>query len=392
MPQFLPLRANLEWLRKSAKERLRALRADDPAAKLADAQLAVARHYGFTSWRKLVAHVEEVRDKLRALVPATEPAAAETVAPDDADLAQLFAAIRAGDVSTGTALLRRRSALANAQGPDGQTPLHAAAQCNDPQFGVVLLAFGADPDARYGSSGHTALSWAATCNAPEFANMLVRLAVQPDLFSAAGIGSLDGVRSCFDDDGTLRPDTVRTGSSRFAADGSRLPCPPPTAVEQISDALGFACRNGYAEVVRYLLTKSTDLTFRGYMGATPLHWAYFGGSRTAIDLLVDAGADSTTRDTALGCTPRAFGICAPANWGFLFLVERRLSADPALLNFMDGRTSALHEAARGGHVEVIRFLLDRGADASLRDGDGKTALDVATANNRDVVAAILRAV
>jgi len=57
------------------------------------------------------------------------------------------------------------------------------------------------------------------------------------------------------------------------------------------------------------------------MGGTPLHWAYFGGSRHIIELLEQAGADPTACDEALHCTPRMFGICAPASWGFAFLVQ-----------------------------------------------------------------------
>ena len=61
MPQAakrLPARPNLEHLRKQAKRLLRKLRASDAAAKLADAQLAIAREYGFASWKKLSAQVE----------------------------------------------------------------------------------------------------------------------------------------------------------------------------------------------------------------------------------------------------------------------------------------------------------------------------------------------
>jgi len=57
----LPATASLEQLRKQAKERLAELRADNPAAKLADAQLALAQSYGFESWPRLVHHVEETR-------------------------------------------------------------------------------------------------------------------------------------------------------------------------------------------------------------------------------------------------------------------------------------------------------------------------------------------
>jgi len=45
MPESLPPRANIEHLKKSAKELLRASRIKDPKAKLADAQRVVARDW-----------------------------------------------------------------------------------------------------------------------------------------------------------------------------------------------------------------------------------------------------------------------------------------------------------------------------------------------------------
>jgi ankyrin repeat protein len=180
MASPLPLRANLEWLKKLAKERLAVLRAADPTAQLSDAQLAVAREYGFASWRKLKAHVELIREKLDAAFP-TAAGATAPVSPDDPELAQLLAAVKAGELPAVTQLIGKRPELARAYDNDGQTALHVAAECNDPRIGVFLLAAGADPEARYSRSGHTALSWAVTCNATEFAQTLVRLGVSRPL-------------------------------------------------------------------------------------------------------------------------------------------------------------------------------------------------------------------
>ncbi len=329
MPQSLPLRADLEWLRKTCKQRLAALRATDPGAKPSNVQLAVAREYGFASWRELKTHVDQVQQALEPLADSVRRAADRHVPPDDPDLARLLAAAEAGELSTVTELLGRRPELARAHGPDGQTALHVAAQCNDNRLAAYLLSCGADPEAKFGVSGHTALSWAVTCSAFAFAETLVKLGTKPDLFCAAGIGAVDHVREFFDEAGVLRPCASRSGSSRLSPDGSRLPCPPTTPGEQVSDALYIACRNAHVDVVRFLLTKQPDLSFRAFMGATPLHWAWFGGSRTVVDLLLEAGADSTVRDQTLHCTPRAFGICAPANWGFAFLVRQRLAEDPS---------------------------------------------------------------
>lgn len=386
MAQFLPLRANLEWLKKLCKDRLE--KASDPNLQLADVQLAVAREYGFSSWRKLKEHVELVRAKLQAAFPhlPVNISGSEVVPPDDLDLKALLTAVENGDNADVAQMLSRRPILANARGPDGQSPLHVAARCNDPRLGLYLLAYGANPDAKFGQSGHTAMSWAVTCNAMEFAQALVRIGNRPDLFCAAGIGDLESIHELFDEKGQLLDDACQTGSSRFTSDGERLPCPPETERERISDALYIACRNGHAAVARFLLEKKPDLSFRAYLGGTPLHWAYFGGSKDVIEQLLKAGADTTLRDDSVHCTPRVFGITVLANWGFNELVQKRLRDQPTLADATDGQTTPLHEAVRGGHVGVVRTLLDAGADVLLRDANGNLALELAmTLGNVEVV-------
>ena len=95
----LPPRASLEYLRKCAKERLDLLRSTDPDARLADAQLQLAREYGFSSWRAMKAHVD------RATVTRLCDAAAagdvrtirELLAVDKGFASRLLKAIRSRD-------------------------------------------------------------------------------------------------------------------------------------------------------------------------------------------------------------------------------------------------------------------------------------------------------
>ena len=54
----LPARASLEHLRNEAKAHLCALRQEKPATRLSEAQLDVARRYGFSSWRALKTYVD----------------------------------------------------------------------------------------------------------------------------------------------------------------------------------------------------------------------------------------------------------------------------------------------------------------------------------------------
>lgn len=72
MSRKLPENPNLEHLKKQAKELLRSAR----QGKLADAQHALAREYGFDTWAKLKAHVEMLRlspaEALKAAVCASD--------------------------------------------------------------------------------------------------------------------------------------------------------------------------------------------------------------------------------------------------------------------------------------------------------------------------------
>ena len=105
MAQALPSRPNLDWLRKIAKQALRDMRAQRPDARLADAQLAVARAYGFLSWRALKAHIDaqlRTSDKIEA--------------PDDARIALFLRDVRTGMIDAVRAALAATPELVNAIG------------------------------------------------------------------------------------------------------------------------------------------------------------------------------------------------------------------------------------------------------------------------------------
>lgn len=62
-------------------------------------------------------------------------------------------------------------------------------------------------------------------------------------------------------------------------------------------------------------------------------------------------------------------------------LKESLSASPSLLNVQPaGRWTALHQASSAGHADAVTYLLERGADTSLRTNDGKTALEVASSD------------
>eukprot|EP00892_Ulva_mutabilis_P006715 jgi/Ulvmu1/4415/UM002_0140.1 len=56
-----------------------------------------------------------------------------------------------------------------------------------------------------------------------------------------------------------------------------------------------------------------------------------------------------------------------------------------------GRASSLHRAAFAGHINVVKLLVEHGADLCARDADGETALHkAARQGHSDVVELLLR--
>jgi ankyrin repeat protein len=103
---------------------------------------------------------------------------------------------------------------------------------------------------------------------------------------------------------------------------------------------------------------------------------------------MQAGLTSLVLAIALtGCSMTFFEA---AERGDAARVRAFLSERPNLASETDGRTlSALHYAASEGHTEVVRVLLDRGADPRVSALGGMTPLFLAAAGGHSEVAKLL---
>jgi hypothetical protein len=134
MSVSLPSRPNLQWLRKTAKDRLAELRLTEPGARLSDAHFAMARQYGFPSWRQLKAHVDRVSGDIARRHRLVD---------------RFFRLVATGDLTRVRAFLTASAALVNAVGAHpwwGGRPqaLHLAIESKRRDMFDLLLEAGAD--------------------------------------------------------------------------------------------------------------------------------------------------------------------------------------------------------------------------------------------------------
>lgn len=389
----LPERSSLEHLRKQAKVRTR-----ERVIGLSQAQYELAREYGFDSWPKLVHHVQAsgLEGIERALVLADAPTlsmllkAAPAAATAEVDgLAPLLALLRRStgspaDVRGCARLLLDAGADPNSHAVelDGQGQLSAlfdAVELVDLELVRLLVERGAkDDDAFYHACEQSNTAFLDLLYEPGFENMINH---KLDFEDVAGLQwFLDRA--------------VDVNANRCLH-------------HAISRGRGLT-------IITMLLDAGADLNLpwdRWDIGRRPLALAARCGHLAAYQLLASRGAtadldpvDAAVLAVARGesvrlphAPPPSLGNPRTDDFGWIlgqFALLGRTDVVQALLDaglFVDTRGwsnfTPLDQAAMHGCTEMVRLLIERGADLHdcAFDEEGPTPLDCAVwglQNNR----------
>jgi hypothetical protein len=446
--------------------------AGDPTAfRLADAQLVVARGYGFASWPRLRRHLQTVALYTRS--PHRQPVGGLLRRPEDlADeflrlaclvyggddvgrhrrARELLAAhpgvarhsihtmAAVGDVSSARTLLASDPAQARREGgPYAWEPLLYLAYSrldsgrlrhSTLEVARLLLGRGADPNVGYLWDGMTSPFTALTgafgggedaVNQPphQHAMELARLLLE------AG-GDANDSQTLYNRQFDPSDDHLELLFARGLGRGdggpwhARLAPVHPTPAQMVEDQLLWAASRNLVERVRLLLRHGVAVDGRGteHPGTargTALAAATRAGNTEIAELLLAAGAspvaldpveeflaacmrgDRVAVDALLGVDPTLAGRAAAAEPSRIIRAAElgRLEAVQLMagLGFdvnVVRRTSALHEAAGRGDMEMVRLLLEVGADPTALDAEfGATPLGWALHGGQDEVAKYL---
>ncbi|XP_074687838.1 serine/threonine-protein kinase TNNI3K isoform X4 [Strix aluco] len=130
--------------------------------------------------------------------------------------------------------------------------------------------------------------------------------------------------------------------------------------------LHFCCRFGHHEIVKFLLQSSFEVQPHvvNIYGDTPLHLACYNGKFEVVKEIIQlSGTESLTKENIFSETAFHSACTYGKN---IELVKFLLDQNIVSINHQgrDGHTG-LHCACYHGHIRLVQFLLDNGADMNL---------------------------
>jgi truncated hemoglobin YjbI len=150
-------------------------------------------------------------------------------------------------------------------------------------------------------------------------------------------------------------------------------------------------QSGRARLIRFVIDAAESdplLATRRFAGTTLLHFAAGAGCPEVVALLLRLGVDPDIQGrgrTPLYCVANE---CASGAGPEVVHALVRAGADVNACNGVT-RATALHAAARRGHMEIARALLDSGATVNARDRKGDTPLQRAINCRKNGVSQLL---
>jgi ankyrin repeat protein len=247
----------------------------------------------------------------------------------------------------------------NASDRNEATPLHKAAQHGFQNIVEFLLKHGAAVNVK-DKSGETPFQKASDRQLVAVMDVLLSQGGKAD--EQAGVSGETALRKAvFRGHLNVVEELIKKGADLFQTDigGSTL--------------LHEAVKGGKPEMVRFLLEKKLDVNAENALGETPIYEALMGGDRMEIlSFLVAHGAKvDFLGEKGIGKTPlfKAIGNGSPEV--VRFLIEKGADVNQKTGSY---KKTALHIAAFFGRKEIVQLLIKKGARLNMKDDNGETPL------------------
>ncbi len=314
-------------------------------------------------------------------------------------------------------LLLTSGARVGARTREGVTPLQLAAINGSADMLGRLIKSGADPNAPLTATGDTALMLTARTGKAGAIRLLIEARADVNakeswggtiaLMWAVAEGHVDAVKLLIEAGADVNARSHYVAAANGRGFEGRTPSATRTEekVEEFASGwltpLVFAARDGSVELLRMLIAAGADVNAVAGDGKTALAVAIFNGHYAAASFLVDSKADVNKAD-AQRFTPLFWAVdrrnmeTAPSfPWMVTIdpmplirmLLDAGANPNAVVNNTPRGRmregsprivfSTALMRAAFAADLELVKLLLERGADPAIVSRDGETMVSAA---------------
>uniref|UniRef100_A0A1D5RCD4 Poly [ADP-ribose] polymerase n=1 Tax=Macaca mulatta TaxID=9544 RepID=A0A1D5RCD4_MACMU len=303
-----------------------------------------------------------------------------------------------------TELLLRKGANVNEKNKDFMTPLHVAAERAHNDVMEVLHKHGAKMNA-LDTLGQTALHRAALAGHLQTCRLLLSYGSDPSIislqgFTAAQMGN-EAVQQILSESTPIRTSDVdyrlleasKAGdleTVKHGADPTKKNRDGNTPLDLVKEgdtdiqdllrgdaALLDAAKKGCLARVQKLCTPE-NINCRDTQGrnSTPLHLAAGYNNLEVAEYLLEHGADVNAQDKG-GLIP----LHNAASYGHVDIAALLIKYNTCVNATDKWAFTPLHEAAQKGRTQLCALLLAHGADPTMKNQEGQTPLDLATADD-----------
>ena len=158
--------------------------------------------------------------------------------------------------------------------------------------------------------------------------------------------------------------------------------------------LMMACMYNFVDIAKFLLEKGADVSPKSKRGGTTALMGAAGASEELVDLLLGKGADVSVRDD-MGITAFTYSITGVLSdrvglKNAKTLLDKGADVDESPPSGPTAGYTCLMMAAGNQRPDIVKFLVENGADVNAKAGDGKTALDMAEREEDQEMIALLK--
>lgn len=244
----------------------------------------------------------------------------------------------------------------------GWTAMHAACQSGNPAAIEVLLQYGIEVEAITTGTGSTPLHIATMNGNLEAAELLID----------KGGASLDARQA---DNFTPLMLAANGGFLSLVQMFLKKGADPEAVGAHLRTAIHVAALNGHASIISELIKFGADKNNKTDNGSTALLLACNGGHDEAVEILLAKKA--SVYDA--GCSAKPSPVAAAVQKGFVSIMKLFIDALGMDLIQKKEPKALLHIAAATGQLEMVKLLVQNGADASIQAGEkGLNALHEAS--------------